>query len=43
MATDDFMHKLTAVFGAPGVDYSHLIGEGEMSRVKTVETYRELI
>ena len=43
MAAKDFKRKLTAILSADVVGYSRLIGEDELSNVRTLETYREML
>jgi len=43
MNTQDFKHKLTAVFSADVAGYSRLMSEDESATVKTLETYKEVM
>ena len=43
MNTQDFKHKLTAVFSADVAGYSRLMGEDEAATVKTLELYKQLM
>ncbi len=43
MATEDVKRKLTAIFSADVVGYSRLMGEDEVSTVRTLEGYREIM